>query len=202
VQLRDEAMTLVLAGHETTALTLGYALDLLARHPEAAARLQREIDDVLGDRAATAADMPKLRYAEGVVRESMRLYPPAWAIGREAIAPCSIAGYPIEKGTQVWLAQWVVHRDARWFADPHAFRPERWENDFAKSLPRHAYFPFGGGPRICIGNAFAMMEAVLILVTIARRYRFAQETDAPLEVVPSVTLRPKSGIKLVCSRRS
>lgn len=201
LQLRDEAMTLLLAGHETTALTLGYALDLLARHPEAQARLHEEITTVLGDRRATAADMPKLTFAEGVVRESMRLYPPAWAIGREAIAPCTIGGYPVAKGTQIWLAQWVVHRDARWFEDPLSFRPQRWANDFVKSIPRHAYFPFGGGPRICIGNAFAMMEAVLILVTLARRYRFASAGEGRLDVVPSVTLRPKGGIRLSCIAR-
>jgi cytochrome P450 len=202
VQLRDEAMTLLLAGHETTALTLGFALHLLARHPHVAEKLATEIEQVLGDRPATAADMPRLRYAEGIVRESMRLYPPAWALGREAIAPCTIGGYPIEKGTQLWVAQWVVHRDARWFPEPEVFRPERWENDFAKSLPRQAYFPFGGGPRVCIGNAFAMMEAVLILVTIARRFRVTPGDDRPMELTPSVTLRPKNGIPLVCRSRA
>lgn len=200
-ELRDEAMTLLLAGHETTALSLGFALDLLARHPEAAARLEAEISEVLGERRATAADMPRLRYAEGVVREAMRLFPPAWAIGREATSPCTIGGYPVEAGTQLWAAQWVVHRDPRWFADPLAFRPERWENDFAKSLPRQAYFPFGGGPRVCIGNAFAMMEAVLVLVTLARALRFERTGDAPLELLASVTLRPKQGIPLKPSRR-
>jgi cytochrome P450 len=203
VQLRDEAMTILLAGHETTALTLAFALHLLAQNPAAAERLATEIAEVLGDRPATAGDMPRLRYAEGVVRESMRLYPPAWALGREAIAPCTIGGYRIEPGTQLWVAQWVVHRDPRWFSEPEAFRPERWENDFAKSLPRHAYFPFGGGPRVCIGNAFAMMEAVLILVTIARRFRVTPPADArPLALAPSVTLRPKHGVPLICSART
>ncbi len=201
VQLRDEAMTLMLAGHETTALALGFTLHLLAEHPAAADKLVAEVEEVLGDRAATAADMPKLRYAEGVVREAMRLYPPAWAIGREAVTPCNIGGYDIERGTQLWAAQWVVHRDPRWFPEPQLFRPERWDGDFAKSLPRHAYFPFGGGPRICIGNAFAMMEAVLILVTIARRFRVARTDDLPLELSPSVTLRPRNGVPLICSAR-
>lgn len=200
-QLRDEAMTLLLAGHETTALTLGFALHLLSQHPEVQAKLVKEIDDVLGDRAATAADMPKLRYAEAVVRESMRLFPPAWALGREAIAPCTIGGYHVPAGTQLWVAQWVVHRDPRWFADPLTFSPERWDNDFARSLPKHAYFPFGGGPRVCIGNAFAMMEAVLLLVTIARRFRVAPAPDAkPMDLAPSVTLRPKHGVRLVVAR--
>jgi cytochrome P450 len=203
VQLRDEAMTILLAGHETTALALAFALHLLAQDPAVAGRLADEIAEVLGDRPATAADVPRLRYAEGVVRESMRLYPPAWALGREAIAPCTIGGYPIATGTQLWVAQWVVHRDARWFPEPETFRPERWENDFAKSLPRHAYFPFGGGPRVCIGNAFAMMEAILILVTIARRLRVTPlENARPLELAPSVTLRPKHGVPLICSLRA
>jgi cytochrome P450 len=202
VQLRDESITLLLAGHETTALTLGYAFHLLSDHPEAAEKMVREIEDVLGDRPATAADLPKLKYAEAVVRESMRLYPPAWAIGRETIRPLEIAGYHIPAGTQLWAAQSVVHRDPRWFANPNAFHPERWENDFAKSLPRYAYFPFGGGPRICIGNAFAMMEAVLVLVTIARRFRLTRTTKGDLALTPSVTLRPKHGLPMVCYRRA
>lgn len=201
-QLRDEAMTMVLAGHETTALTLGFTMDLLARHPEVVAVLEEEIERVLGDRAATAADLPRLPFAEAVVRESMRLFPPAWALGREAIAPCTVGGFTIPTGTQLWVAPWVVHRDARWFTDPLAFRPARWANGFAKTLPRHAYFPFGGGPRICIGNAFAMMEAVIVLVTIVRRVRVSRRDPRPLALVPSVTLRPKDGVHLTLSRRS
>jgi cytochrome P450 len=200
-QLRDEAVTLLLAGHETTALTLGYAFHLLGKHPEVAEKLAAEIQAVLGDRPATSADLPKLRYADAVVRESMRLYPPAWVIGREAIAPIEIGGYAVAKGTQLWLPQWVVHRDARWFPEPERFRPERWDDDFARSLPRHAYFPFGGGPRVCIGNAFATMEAVLILVTIARRFRFTPENRGPLALTPSVTLRPTHGLPMACVAR-
>jgi cytochrome P450 len=201
VQLRDEAMTLLLAGHETTALTLAYALHLLALRPESQDRLLAEINEVLGARPATAADLPRLRYADAVIRESMRLFPPAWAVGREAIAPCTIGGHAIAPGTQLWAAQWVVHRDPRWFAEPLAFRPERWENDFARALPRHAYFPFGGGPRICIGNAFATMEAVLVLVTLARRLAVSAVDRGPLRLTPSVTLRPKDGIRLRVGRR-
>jgi cytochrome P450 len=130
----------------------------------------------------------------------MRLYPPVWAVGREATAPCTIGGYAVARGTQLWASQWTVHKDPRWFPDPHAFRPERWEGNFAKTLPKHAYFPFGGGPRICIGNAFATMEAVLILVTIARHLRLRPTTDAPLELVPTATLRPKRGLPMICSR--
>lgn len=200
-QLRDESVTLLLAGHETTALTLSYAWYLLAQHPTIEAKLQEEISQVLGERAATAADVPRLRYAEAIIRESMRLYPPAWGIGREAIAPCEIGGYPIKKGLQIWLSQWVVHRDPRYFPEPEAFRPERWENDLAKRLPRYAFFPFGGGPRICIGNAFAMMESVLLLVTIARRFRVTLSQQKPLQLLPSITLRPKNGVRVSLHRQ-
>jgi cytochrome P450 len=134
----------------------------------------------------------KLIYTEWVVRESMRLYPPAWAIAREALADCEIAGYHVLRGTQMYLPQWLVHHDARWFADPESFRPERWDNDLLKRLPRCAYFPFGDGPRICIGNHFAMMEAVLILATIASRFRLIVEPGQRLELLPSITLRPRN----------
>jgi cytochrome P450 len=200
-QLRDESVTLLLAGHETTALAVTFAFHLLGTHPAVLARLRQEIDDTLGDRRATAADLPRLRYADAIIRESMRLYPPVWAIGREAVAPCRIGGQEIRPGTQLCAAQWVVHRDPRWFPEPESFRPERWENDFAKKLPRHAYFPFGGGPRICIGNAYAVMEAVLILVTIARRFSLAPADRKPLRLMPSVTIRPKGGVRMIVSRR-
>ena len=190
-QLRDEAITLLVAGHETTAVSLGWTFYLLSRHPEAAAKLSAEVDEVLGGRSATAEDVPKLRFTDWCVRESMRLYPPAWAIGREALAPMTIAGVPVKKGAQLWAAQWIVHRDPRWFPQPNAFRPERWEN---ASIPKHAYFPFGGGPRICIGNAFALMEMVLVLATATQRCTFEPVRD--VELAPSVTLRPKGGLPL------
>ena len=186
----------MLAGHETTALVLFYTFYLLAQSPEAEDRLAAELGQVLGDRPPTAADVPSLRYTEWVVRESMRLYPPAWGIAREALADCEIGGYHVPKGTQIFMIQWLVHRDARWFDDPEAFRPERWDNDLIKRLPRCAYFPFGDGPRICIGNHFAMMEAVLILATIAGRYRLTIEPGQTLELMPSVTLRPRHGLRM------
>jgi cytochrome P450 len=195
-QLRDESVTLMLAGHETTALTLSYCFYLLARHPEADGRLAAELHEVLGGRAPTVADVPRLRYAEWVVKESMRLYPPAWSIGREAITECEIGGYHVPRGTQLWLVQWVVHRDPRWFDEPKSFRPERWDNDLARRLPRCAYFPFGDGPRICIGASFAMMEAVLILAAVIQRFRLTLASDRPLELEPSITLRPKHGIPM------
>ena len=195
-QLRDEVVTLVLAGHETTALALFYIFYLLDRSPRARDRLAVELEEVLGGRAPTAADVPRLKYTEWVVREGMRLYPPAWGIAREALADCEIGGYSVPKGTQLFLTQWLVHRDERWFDEPEAFRPERWDNDLIKRLPRCAYFPFGDGPRVCIGNHFAMMEAVLILATIARRFRLAAEPGQTLELLPSVTLRPRHGLKM------
>jgi cytochrome P450 len=201
-ELRDEVVTLFLAGHETTALALSYSFYLLATHPEAEARLSAELAEVLRGRPPTSADVPRLRYAEWVAKESMRLYPPAPSIGREAINDCEIGGYHVPKGTQIGLMQWVVHRDPRWFDEAEAFRPERWDNDLAKRLPRGAYFPFGDGPRVCIGNHFAMMETVLILATVLQRYRLELAPGYKLELFPSITLRPKHGVQVVVRERA
>jgi cytochrome P450 len=200
-QLRDEVVTLLLAGHETTALALTFTFHLLAGAPRVYDELHAEVSRTLGGRPATFADLPNLPYADAVVRESLRLYPPAWAIGREAAKPCRIAGLDLSPRDQIWLAQWVVHRDARWFPEPEAFKPERWRDDSARRLPRSAYFPFGGGPRVCIGNAFAMMEAVLLLVTIIQRVRLHAVDDRPLALAPSVTLRPKGPVHMRVERR-
>jgi cytochrome P450 len=201
-QLRDEVVTLFLAGHETTALALSFCFYLLATHPEAEARLAAELDEVLQGRPPASADVPRLRYAEWVVKESMRLYPPAPSIGREAISDCEIAGYHVPRGTQIGLMQWVVHRDPRWFEGPTAFKPERWDNDLARRLPRGAYFPFGDGPRVCIGNHFAMMETVLILATVLQNYRLELAPGYRLELFPSITLRPKHGVQVVVRERA
>ena len=195
-QLRDEVVTLVLAGHETTALVLFYSFYLLAEAPASVDRLAAELRHVLGGRPPTVADVPNLRYTEWVIRESMRLFPPAWGIAREALADCEIGGYHVPKGTQIFMVQRLVHRDSRWFDDPEAFKPERWDNDLIKRLPRCAYFPFGDGPRICIGNHFAMMEAVLLLATIGQRFRLQIEPGQTLELLPSVTLRPRRPIQM------
>jgi cytochrome P450 len=195
-QLRDEVVTLMLAGHETTALVMFYTFYLLAQSPEAEKRVSAEINEVVGDRSATALDVPKLRYTEWVIREAMRLYPPAWGIAREALADCEIGGYSVPKGTQIFMVQWLVHRDGRWFDQPQSFKPDRWDNDLIKRLPRCAYFPFGDGPRICIGNHFAMMEAVLLLATIARKYRLVIEPGQTLELLPSITLRQRHEIRM------
>ena len=193
-QLRDELMTIFLAGHETTAVALTWAWYLLARNPGAEERLAAELSEVLGGRAPTAEDVPRLRYADWVVKESLRLYPPAWGVGREALRECEVGGYRVAKGVQVLAFPWATHRDPRWFADPEAFRPERWGEESISRLPKYAYFPFGGGPRLCIGNYFATMEAVLILSTIARRFRLRLVPGQRIELMPAISLRPKRGM--------
>lgn len=199
-QLRDEVMTLFLAGHETTALSLSWSWYLLALHPEAENKFHAELDEVLGGRTPSVADMPKLKYTEMIAKEAMRLYPPAYAVGREAIEDTEIGGFRVPRKTQLFAFQWVTHRDARYFDDPAAFKPERWANGANEELPKYAYFPFGGGPRQCIGNYFAMMEIVLLLATIGQRFRF-ELTGEKVEVLPVLSLRPKSGIKVVVERR-
>ena len=201
-QLRDEAITIMLAGHETTALALSWTLTLLAAHPDVDAELQRELADVLDGRAPTVADFPRLRFTEMVVMEGMRLYPPAYALGREAIHACEIGGYPIPAGATLFMSPWVMHRDPRYFARPLEFDPQRWANGAAAKLPRFAYFPFGGGPRVCIGNRFAMMEAVLLLACIARRFRLALDPACRLVPFPSITLRAAHGIRMTVTRRA
>lgn len=196
VQVRDEAMTLFLAGHETTALALTYALHLLACHPDRQARLADELRSVLGDRPPALADLEHLRFTEMVLLETMRLYPPAWALGRRATRPLEIGGYQLPQGAEFVMSPWVVHRDPRRFDEPQAFRPERWEGDLAQRLPRFTYFPFGGGPRVCIGNRFAMMEAKLVLARALQRFRFAAAGPPDLALLPSVTLRPRGPVPL------
>jgi cytochrome P450 len=200
-QLRDEAITILLAGHETTALALSWTWVLLAGHPDVQAELAGEVSDVLGGRAATVEDLPRLRFAEQVVTEAMRLYPPAWLIGREALRDCEIGGYPVHTGTTIYMSPWVVHRNPRYFEQPEEYRPGRWAGGLGRRLPRFAYFPFGGGPRICIGNRFAMMEAVLILATIVQRFRIERQKDRPVIPLPSITLRPKTGVWVVPATR-
>ncbi len=200
-QLRDETITLFLAGHETTASTLSWTWWLLAQNPAAEARLHAELDAVLGGRSPSLDDLSKLIYAGNVITETLRLYPPAWGLARVAIEDHEIAGYPVKKGMGVAMAQWVVHRDARWYDAPEEFRPERWEGDSLKKLPRFAYFPFGGGPRQCIGNAFAVIEATLILATIAQRYRLRLVPGHPVVPLASITLRPRYGVRVLLESR-
>jgi cytochrome P450 len=201
-QLRDEAMTLFLAGHETTALAMAWGWYLLAQHPRVVEELEAELHDVLGGRAPTVADLPRLRYTEMVVHEVMRLYPPAYAIGRQAIHSCSLGDYTVPAGGTVLMSQWVVHRDPRYFDDPERFFPGRWADGLAKRLPRYAYFPFGGGPRVCIGNTFALMELPLVLATIAQRFRFALTPGLDVRPRPQLTLQPDRPIQLRLRARS
>jgi cytochrome P450 len=194
VQLRDETMTLFLAGHETTALTLSWTWYLLAKHPEVEAKLAAEWASILGGRIPTANDIPRLTFTEQVIQESMRLYPAVYLIGREPLKDVELGGYRVKKGTTVFFSQWVSHRDAKYFDDPEAFRPERWADGLAKRLPKYAYYPFGGGPRVCIGNTFAMMEAVLLLTTLGQRWRFTLDPNAQVTPAPGITLKPSPGV--------
>lgn len=200
-QVRDEAMTVFGAGHETTATALMWTWYLLSQHPEVEARLLEELETVLGDRAATLSDLPRLIYTEMVIRESMRLYPPAWSLTRQTIDSVDIGGYPIDKGRVVVLNIYGMHRDARYFPDPDRFDPERFRPENEKNIPKYAYLPFGGGPRVCIGNAFAMMEAKLIVATIARQFRLALAPDQQVAPQRVFTLRAKYGMRMIASER-
>jgi cytochrome P450 len=200
-QLRDEAMTLFLAGHETTALVLSWAWYLLAQRPEAEEKLAAEVREVLGGRPPALEDLPRLRYAEGVIHESMRLYPPGYLIGREALCDCEVGGYAVAKGTTLLMNVWAVQRDPRFWERPEEFRPERWADGQSKRLPHYAYLPFGGGPRVCIGNTFAMIETVLVLAVLAARWRFTLQPGYTARLWPTFTLRPLHGIPAVLTPR-
>jgi cytochrome P450 len=203
-QMRDEVMTLFLAGHETTAIALSWACYLLTQNSQIADKLVEELRAVLGSREPTPEDLPRLRYTDMVLKEAMRLYPAVWGIGRRAIADCEIGGYRIAAGTNVFIFQWLTQRDARFFPDPERFDPERWREDPVRSgkIPRFAYFPFGGGPRVCVGASFAMMEATLLLAMIVQRYHLDLVPGHPVEILGSVTLRPKHGIRVTVHRRA
>lgn len=200
-ELRDECVTLFLAGHETTAIALSFAFYLLSKHPEVEARLHAELERVLGGRSPTYADVEALELTARIVKETMRLLPPVWAIGRQLLEDLELRGFLLPKGSQLALCQWLVHHDARWFPDPEAFDPERWLEAGAKSLPRFAYFPFGGGPRQCIGNRFALTEAILILAMVTQRYRLDVAPGHPIALEPLITLRPRHGILVTSTER-
>jgi cytochrome P450 len=199
--VRDEALTLLLAGHETTANALTWTWDALARNPTAERRLHDELDAVLGDRDPVAGDYPRLPFTRDVIAESMRLRPPAWILGRRVIKPIRVGEWDVPAGAVILMSQIVTHRNPRFWREPEAFRPERWSNGETASLPRGAYFPFGGGNRICIGESFAWTEAVLVLATLARRVHFRPLDLSPVPLDPLVTLRPGRSIRMTAEQR-
>lgn len=196
-QVRDEAVTLFAAGHETTSNALTWTFYLLSQHPEVEARLYAEIEQALAGRAPTLQDLRQLPYTEMVIKEAMRLYPPAWILnGRLAMDDVQIDGYAIPKGGLIFISPYVMHRDPRYFAEPERFNPERFSAANEKNIPRYAYLPFGGGPRVCIGNSFAMMEAQLILATMVQRLRLSLAAGQVVEPQPYITMGPKNGLKM------
>ncbi len=200
-QVRDEAITLFLAGHDTTAHALTWTFYLLAQNPDAEKKLHAELDGVLGDRLPRVSDLERLPYTRMVLSEAMRLYPPAWSLGRRAIADYVLRDYVIPAGASVIMSQWVVHHDARWYREPFAFEPERWTTEAQAARPKFAYFPFGGGPRMCIGDQFAWMEGTLLLATIAQQWQPRVAPDARVELKPMITLGSKHGVKMMLHQR-
>jgi cytochrome P450 len=201
LQLRDELMTIFLAGHETTANALTWTWYLLSQNPEAEARLHEELDRLLAGRLPTFEDVAQLKYTEMVLTESMRLYPPAWAIGRLATNESEIGGYVVPKKALVLMSQYVMHRDPRYFTEPERFDPERWTTEARESRPQFSYFPFGGGPRRCIGEGFAWMEGILLLATLAQHWQMRLVANHPVALRPVITLRPKYGMRMTVTRR-
>ena len=202
LQLRDEAMTIFLAGHETTANAMTWTWYLLSQDPEIEAKLHREIDEVLEGRLPTADDVSRLRYTEMVFAESMRMYPPAWAMGRQVLSDYEIDGYVAPAGSIILMSPWVMHHNARYYPDPFKFDPERWTPQNREARPKFSYFPFGGGPRVCIGEGFAWMEGVLLLAAIAQKWQMRLEAGHRVELRPLITLRPKYGMRMTVASRT
>ncbi len=200
-QVRDEAVTMVVAGHETTALVITFSVLLLSDHPQVASQVRAELDAVLAGRTPTLEDLPHLPLNRGVVLEAMRLFPPAYVIGRQVEKSIALGGYRIDPGDQLLISQWVLHHNPVWFREPEQFLPARWLGDLEKTLPEHAYMPFGGGPRICIGQHFAMMEAQLCLATLLQRVALQVVDGQSRELSPAVTLRPRHGLRAHVTRR-
>ena len=200
-EIRDEMVTIFIAGHETTSLALTWTFYLLSQNPEVEAKLHAELSDVVGNRTPHAEDVPRLRYARMIIDETLRLYPPAHTLSREAIAPDELAGHPVPAGGAIYIVPWLVHRHRRLWERPERFDPERFLPESAASRPRFAYLPFGGGPRICIGAAFAITEAILILATITQRYRLKLKPGHPVTPRGLITLRPRHGMAMVLERR-
>jgi cytochrome P450 len=200
-QVRDEALTIFLAGHETTAIGLTYMWYAIARHPHAAKMVYEEVDRVLGDRVPTADDLPNLQAVKMVALEALRLYPPVWTLGRELLEDCTFGGYRIPAKTLVLASQHVIQRDPRYFPDPIKFDPLRWTPEAMANRPKYCYFPFGGGPRHCIGESFATMEMILATATIAHHWRMELPAGHQLNVCATITVRPKGGMPFTLHRR-
>lgn len=200
-QVRDEALTLFLAGHETTANALAWTWYLLSQNPEIERRFHQEIDAVLGDRAPELTDVPHLQYTERVLAEALRLYPPAWGIGRLAKEPFRLGEFEIPGNSICILSPYLMHRDARWFPDPENFDPERWKPEAREARPKFSYFPFGGGARVCIGERFAWMEGVIVLAALAQKWQLRLVPGQCIEPLPLITLRVKNGLRMVVEPR-
>ncbi|HWL89500.1 MAG TPA: cytochrome P450, partial [Polyangiaceae bacterium] len=198
-QLRDEVMTIVTAGHETTANAMSWTLYLLSKHPDVARRVEREVEDVLGERVPTIADLGKMPYGSAVIQEAMRVFPPVWGIERQAAGDDEIAGYSVAKNTLVGIFPYLLHRHPAYWPNPEGFDPERFlpsSGPKTRERPRYAYLPFGAGPRVCIGNAFALMEAQILLSMIVQRHRLELVAGARIVPEPVVTLRPRDGMRM------
>src|SRR5579883_3048873 len=200
-QVRDEALTLFLAGHETTANALTWTWFLLSQNPECERQMQAELDEVLQGRAPIAADLPSLRYTEMVLAEAMRLYPPAWAIGRMALESFELRGTKIAAGSILIASPYVMHRDSRWFPDPQRFDPQRWTPEARDARPKFSYFPFGGGARVCIGERFAWMEGMLVLAALAQKWKLRLVPGHKVDTLPLITLRTRYGMKMTVESR-
>lgn len=199
-QLRDEIVTTFIAGNETTAVALSWTWIMLARHPEEFRRLRDEVRTTLAGRTPSFADLPQLVHTQRIIKETLRLFPPNRSIAREAINDCRLGDYAIPAGAQVVMPQWVVHRDQRFFERPEEFIPDRWTTEFEQKLHKFAYFPFGGGPRLCIGRSFAMMEIALVIAAIARHFEIRLDSDREIQPVPLVLLRPKDRLKVTLKK--
>ncbi|MDZ7360952.1 MAG: cytochrome P450 [candidate division KSB1 bacterium] len=202
LQVRDEAMTLFLAGHETTAVALAWTWYLLSQHPAAESKFHDELDHVLGGKLPTVEDLPKLTFTRKVLAESMRLFPPAYVFGRKAIQDFPIGKYVVPAGATILISPYVLHHDTRYFSEPDQFDPERWTPEAERQRPKFSYLPFGAGPRVCIGESFAWMEGILVLATLGQQWRMCLVPGHPIALQPMITLRPKHGIKMTLHRRS
>lgn len=200
-QVYDELLTLLLAGHETTATALSWTWYLLSQHPAVEAKLHAELDTVLAGRTPTVEDLPRLSYARMVLNEVLRVYPPAWLIGRQALGDIALGEYRIKAGTVILMPTFIIHRDPRWWSNPDQFDPERWAPDAPNDRPKFAYFPFGGGTRLCVGEQFAWMEGVLLLATIAQRWKLKHDPNHVVEPEALLTLRPRYGMRMEMTRR-